>query len=503
MLDLIEHLAGGVQGVPILILCLARADLLDERPNWGGGKVRASTIELQALPPRRQRAARRRARPAASRSCSPPNSVPPCSRPPRAIRCSSRRRCGCCSNPTIRAAGIPPTVQAMIAARIDRLPRAEKAVLRRAAVAGRVFWSGAVEAMTDDDGGRASGWTSSSQRDFLVREQRSTIRGEEAYRFKHVLIRDVAYAGLSKSSRGAAAPAAGELARGARPSPTSSSRSAPTTSTRRRSSELELEGRVPAELAADAAAALEHAGLRAHAREANRAARRLLVRAVELEPTLERRYLAARAAWRMTDIPTLSTEMEVVREAAHEAGDARIEGRALTGARAGVALPRRRQRPRPRARHAGARRDRGDRRGRALRRVGAARHGRLVGGRSVRGRADRDREARDRGARRATRHAERRAARAHRRAQRPIETEQAHETLARALELGGESGSPSTRAWTLRARREAGDAGGPARRGRRARSSRLAALFAESGVALQHGRTLNSLGPRRPGRRAI
>ena len=54
------------------------------------------------------------------------------------------------------------------------------------------------------------------------------------------------------------------------------------------------------------------------------------MRAVELEPTLERRYLAARAAWRLTDIPTLSAEMQVVRDAAHEAGDARIEGRALT-----------------------------------------------------------------------------------------------------------------------------------------------------------------------------
>ena len=50
MLDLIEHLAGAVRGVAVLILCLARADLLDERPTWGGGKVRASAMELEALP---------------------------------------------------------------------------------------------------------------------------------------------------------------------------------------------------------------------------------------------------------------------------------------------------------------------------------------------------------------------------------------------------------------------------------------------------------------------
>jgi predicted ATPase len=50
MLDLIEHLASGVRDVPLLILCLTRPELLDERPGWGGGKVRATSIELEPLP---------------------------------------------------------------------------------------------------------------------------------------------------------------------------------------------------------------------------------------------------------------------------------------------------------------------------------------------------------------------------------------------------------------------------------------------------------------------
>ena len=50
MLDLIEHLASGVKDVPLLILCLARADLLDERSAWGGGNVRATSIEFESLP---------------------------------------------------------------------------------------------------------------------------------------------------------------------------------------------------------------------------------------------------------------------------------------------------------------------------------------------------------------------------------------------------------------------------------------------------------------------
>ena len=92
----------------------------------------------------------------------------------------------------------------------------------------------------------------------------------------------------------------------------------------------ELDGVIPPELAARAAAALEKAGRRTLAREANRSARRLLVRAVELEPTLQRRFLAARAARRIADLPAQAVEMERVFADATEAGDKRLQGLALT-----------------------------------------------------------------------------------------------------------------------------------------------------------------------------
>jgi tetratricopeptide (TPR) repeat protein len=99
----------------------------------------------------------------------------------------------------------------------------------------------------------------------------------------------------------------------------------------------ELDGAPPAELAQQAAAALEQAGRRALAREANRSARKLLLRSVELDPTLERRYHAARAAWRMSDLPVVAVEMRQVLDEARAAGDSMIEGKALT-ALAEVAL---------------------------------------------------------------------------------------------------------------------------------------------------------------------
>src|SRR5262249_10577511 len=95
---------------------------------------------------------------------------------------------------------IPDTVQALIAARIDRLGQDERRVLRRAAVIGRVFWAGAlthlspeldVDPVLED----------LILRDFIVPETRSSISGETAYKFKHILIREVAYGGLTKSER--------------------------------------------------------------------------------------------------------------------------------------------------------------------------------------------------------------------------------------------------------------------------------------------------------------
>ena len=73
-------------------------------------------------------------------------------RRPRATRSSSRRRCGC-SPRTATASGIeriPDTLQALIAARIDRLPPSEKALLQRAAVIGRIFWEGALEQLSPE-----------------------------------------------------------------------------------------------------------------------------------------------------------------------------------------------------------------------------------------------------------------------------------------------------------------------------------------------------------------
>ena len=165
-------------------------------------------------------------------------------------------------------------------------------------------------------------------RELILPESRSSITGERAYKFKHVLIREVAYQGLSKSSRAALhaqfavwlKERAGDELLEIRAFHLD------------RAAELlaELDGAPPEEIAHEAAGALHVAGKRAFSREAYRTARKLLLRAIELEPTVDRRWLAARAAQRLGDMPAVSVEMEDVRAQAVAEGNANLEARALT-----------------------------------------------------------------------------------------------------------------------------------------------------------------------------
>ncbi|MBA2474648.1 MAG: tetratricopeptide repeat protein, partial [Actinobacteria bacterium] len=222
---------------------------------------------------------------------------------------------------------LPDTLQTLIAARIDRLPASARVVLRRAAVIGRTFWAGAIERLSPEVSELGDALEDLLLRDFVQREPRSTIRGEDAYRFKHVLIRDVAYSGLPKAARadlherfaGWLAERAGEELLEIRAYHLDQAAALVG----------ELEGAVPPAQAREAAEALDAVGKRALAREANRSARRLLLRAHELDPTLQRRYEAARAAWRLKDLPALAVEMELVREGARAVGNQGLEGRAL------------------------------------------------------------------------------------------------------------------------------------------------------------------------------
>jgi tetratricopeptide (TPR) repeat protein len=162
----------------------------------------------------------------------------------------------------------------------------------------------------------------------VLHEDRSAITGHAAFKFKHVLIREVAYAGLSKGSRADLHLLFAEWLREHAGEEVVEILAFHLDQATRLLAELD--GAAPADLAEQAAAELTHAGRRALSRESFASARKLLVRAVELAPTLERRYFAARAAWRLGDMSAVIVEMEDVVAAADAAGERQLQGRALT-----------------------------------------------------------------------------------------------------------------------------------------------------------------------------
>ena len=179
-------------------------------------------------------------------------------------------------------------------------------------------------------------------RDFICEVERSAISGDHAFQFSHVLIRDVAYAGMTKAERAENHEQFADWIE----------ERAPDDLLEVRAHHLdnacallaELDGAVPPALAARAAAALEQAGVLAGRRDASANARRLFRRSIELEPSLERRYLAADAARGLNELATVAAEMERVRAEAARERQPRTRGPGADCARRGRDVTRRRSR---------------------------------------------------------------------------------------------------------------------------------------------------------------
>jgi class 3 adenylate cyclase/tetratricopeptide (TPR) repeat protein len=194
LLELLEYLAGWMHDAPILLLCLARPDLLEERPGWltsqtGTGLLLGplTKAESEAL---LEEIGREWPLDAAARA--------------RITAAAEGNPLYVEQMAAMLAEGdpldsIPPSMHALLAARLDRLPPEERAVLERAAIAGKEFARTAILRLSPEDGHPDIDEHLLS----LVRKDLLAARPgrEDAYRFRHVLIRDAAYAGTSKELR--------------------------------------------------------------------------------------------------------------------------------------------------------------------------------------------------------------------------------------------------------------------------------------------------------------
>ncbi len=196
-LDLLEHVADLSREAPLLLLCLARPDLLDKRPGWGGGKVNATTFLLEPLSSTETDELLERLLGAAKLD---PGLQERIRRAAEGNPLFVEEMVGLVGDSGDGEVSVPATIQALLAARLDQLEPAERGVLERGAVEGRVFHRGAVQALAPNESQMETRLNGLVRKE-LVRPDKPQLVGEDAYRFRHLLIRDAAYDALPKTTR--------------------------------------------------------------------------------------------------------------------------------------------------------------------------------------------------------------------------------------------------------------------------------------------------------------
>ena len=194
LLDLITEIARWSRDSPLLVLCSARDELLEERPTWAGGLRNATTVLLEPLSEEDASALVLQLL-----GTSLPEDVRD-----RVIALSGgnplfvEQLLATLSTGREVDVGALSTIHAVISARLDALPDDERAVLECASVIGKEFAAEPLAALLGADPAPALG--SLQQRD-LVRSSRSAFHDGQAYRFGHLLIRDSAYTRIPKRRR--------------------------------------------------------------------------------------------------------------------------------------------------------------------------------------------------------------------------------------------------------------------------------------------------------------
>ena len=213
MLDLIEHVVGWSADAPILMLCTARPELLEERPDWGAGAEGAHRLSLEPLGP--DEADELVANLIGGSPLPPTAAVLVRTAEGNALFLEQlvgmliddghlRHAHGewVVATDDLSAVAIPSTITGILESRLDRLSPQERAVLERGSVEGRVFHWSSVTALSDDiEPGEIGRHLLALSRRGLIAPADALFGGGDAFRFRHALIRDAAYARMPKSTR--------------------------------------------------------------------------------------------------------------------------------------------------------------------------------------------------------------------------------------------------------------------------------------------------------------
>ncbi|HEX8100536.1 MAG TPA: AAA family ATPase [Actinomycetota bacterium] len=198
LLELLESLAGRTRDAGLLLVTTARPDLLDARPTWGGGLPGYTAVPLEPLS---DRDARELAAPLLTQRAEGEAPVE------QLIEASGGNPLFLEELATSVAQGagidssVPTSVRSIIAARLDALPKEERRILQDASVIGRVFWRGAVAAISSNGSRLDLALDSLEGRDFVRRQSTSRVVGDKEFAFKHGLTQEVAYGTLPRAAR--------------------------------------------------------------------------------------------------------------------------------------------------------------------------------------------------------------------------------------------------------------------------------------------------------------
>ena len=196
LLDLIEYIATFARDAALVLLCMARPDLFESRPAWAAPRPKAALVTLEPL-----------VKEEAETLVDELRDVP--------RKTKARIVEAAAGNPlfveqllAMHAEGgngeleIPPTLQALLAARIDRLGAEERVVIERASIEGRMFHRGSVAELVPEHARPLVGsHLITLVRKELIRPDQATLPGDDGFRFGHILIRDAAYESIPKRLR--------------------------------------------------------------------------------------------------------------------------------------------------------------------------------------------------------------------------------------------------------------------------------------------------------------
>ena len=295
-LELVEHVADFARDAPILLACMARPELLDEHPGWAGGKLNATSILVEPLGPEEcgtlvanlladdtvDEAVRARIAEAAE-------GHPLYAEEMTGLLVDEGRLVlkegRWVATSDLSDVPVPPTISALLAARLDRLPADERRLLDIASVMGQIFYPrGRVRSLGGEPDDVGSELAALVRRQF-IRPERSDLAETEAMAFRHLLIRDAAYDAIPKATRAELHERfAGVAGRVPEDRSANRTRSSATTSSRRTATDVELgaAGERERQLADAAGRRLAAAGEQATARSDYAASINLLSRASAL-----------------------------------------------------------------------------------------------------------------------------------------------------------------------------------------------------------------------------